>query len=153
MKIAIGSDHAGWKKKEDLKNYLHQKRHLVADYGTFSEVPVDYPDIALKVAQAVRRNRFMRGILLCGSGLGMCIAANKVKGIRAANCYNRLTAKLSREHNDSNILCLGARLLSLKQIKDITNVWLTTDFSAPPERIRHQRRIAKIKKIENNNNL
>lgn len=144
MKIAIGSDHAGWPVKEKVKRYLKTLRHSVIDFGTDCEVSVDYPDYAKKVSQVVARGKARYGILLCRSGLGMCIAANKIKGIRAVNCYDRQTAELARRHNDANILCLGARLLNFAQIKGIINIWLATSFEVG----RHQRRIDKISRLE-----
>lgn len=166
MKIAIASDHAGWQIKEKVKKYLvslksrplrpvSSHRRLsglqsaieIKDFGADSEDSVDYPDFGAKVARAVASGKFRYGILICGSGLGMCIVANKVKGIRAVNCYDKTTAKISRRHNDANILCLGARLLDMKQIKGIIKVWLNTPFEAG----RHQRRIDKISRLESKN--
>lgn len=144
MKIALASDHAGWALKEKVKKYLKKLKHSVKDFGTDSETSVDYPDYAEKVATAVADKKARYGILICGSGLGMCIAANKSEGIRAVNCYNRKTAELARRHNDANILCLGARLLNFAQIKRIINIWLATSFEGG----RHQRRIDKISCLE-----
>jgi ribose 5-phosphate isomerase B len=141
MKIAIGSDHAGWQAKEKIKAYLKPLKHSVSDMGTHSEESVDYPDYAYKVARAVAQKKAAFGILVCGSGIGMCIAANKVKGIRAANCYDTLTASLARLHNNANVLCLGARLIPANKIKAIIKMWITTPFEGG----RHERRVRKIK--------
>ena len=146
MKIAIASDHAGWQVKERVKKYLVTLKHSIKDFGTDSENPVDYPDFGVAVARAVASGKFRCGILICGSGLGMCIVANKVKGIRAVNCYDKTTAELSRRHNDANILCIGARLLDMKQIKGIIKVWLNTSFEGG----RHQRRVDKISRLDRN---
>ena len=146
MKIAVGSDHAGYEAKEMLLNHLKAEGHSVIDKGAFSLDSVDYPDIAKKVAEAVVSKESDRGILICGTGIGMSIAANKVKGIRAALCHDINTAKMSREHNDANILVMGARVLPSELILEMTDIWLVTDFLAD----RHQRRIEKISSIEEN---
>jgi ribose 5-phosphate isomerase B len=143
MKIALASDHAGWKTKEEVKKYLGELKHSVKDFGTDSEDSVDYPDFAIKAAKAVKAGKAKYGILICGSGIGMCIAANKIKGIRAANAYSKLTAELSRRHNNANVLCLGARILDMKIIKDIIKVWLETPFEGG----RHQRRVDKLNNL------
>lgn len=144
MKIAVGSDHAGFEMKEKIKPFLKKLGNEVSDFGTNNKEPVDYPDYALKVAEAVSRNEFERGILFCGTGLGMSIAANKIPGIRAVPCYDIEAAKLSREHNDANILAIGARLTDLEKAKNIIKVWLETNFLGE----RHLKRIEKIKNIE-----
>lgn len=144
MKIAIASDHAGFEMKEQIKNFLKDLGHEAKDYGTFEKASVDYPDLALKVSEAVAKNESERGILFCGTGLGMSIAANKVPGIRATLCYDKNTAELSRKHNDANILTLGARIIELNQAKEIVYVWLKTEFEGE----RHSKRIEKIKEIE-----
>jgi ribose 5-phosphate isomerase B len=146
MKIAIASDHAGFEMKEIIKPFLKGLKHEVKDFGTCDTKPVDYPDFALKVASAVAKKQYERGILFCGTGLGMSIAANKVNGIRAVLCYDTETARLSREHNDANILTIGARVIDIENVKEIIKVWLKTDFLGE----RHLRRIEKIKDIENN---
>ncbi|MBI4711715.1 MAG: ribose 5-phosphate isomerase B [Planctomycetes bacterium] len=156
MKIAIASDHAGYKTKELIKTFLKENNHSYQDFGADSEDSVDYPDYAFKVAEAVGRGEYERGILICGTGLGMCIAANKVKGIRAVACHNESTAEMSRQHNDANILCLGARVIEQDKMKGIIKVWLQTEFEGdPPEQPksfgragRHQRRIDKISEHE-----
>ncbi len=144
MKIAIASDHAGFEMKEEVKGFLKELGHEYKDFGTEDKKPVDYPDFALKVANAVSKNECERGILFCGTGLGMSIVANKISGIRAVLCYDINTAKLSREHNDANILTLGARIIEFEKAKRIISVWLETDFLGE----RHSKRIEKIKEIE-----
>jgi ribose 5-phosphate isomerase B len=140
MKIAIGSDHAGYELKEDIKKYLKRNKISFNDLGAYSSDPVDYPDIAKKVARAVglKKNKF--GILICGTGIGMAMAANKVKGVRAAVSHNVFTAKMSRAHNDANILTLGARVLSNKLAIKIVAAFLETPFEGG----RHLRRVRKI---------
>lgn len=144
MRLLIGSDHAGYKLKEEIKKFSKKLGHQVIDYGTTSEEPIDYPDISEKVAKDVVKNNG-RGILVCGSGTGMTISANKIRGARAALCYDEFTARVSRAHNDANILCLAGRDMSQKQAKKITKAWLETEFSNEE---RHKRRVAKIKKLE-----
>jgi ribose 5-phosphate isomerase B len=145
VKIAIGSDHAGFKLKEEIKKHLAKQKIEVADLGTNSEEAVDYPDFAFPVAEAVSSKKADRGILICGSGVGMVVAANKVKGIRAVNAYDENTAKQSREHGDCNVLCLAGRKLSTDQALKIVDIWLKTPFSGDE---RHIRRIGKIAKRE-----
>lgn len=144
MKISIGSDHAGFELKEKIKEYLLELGHECEDFGTSSTESVDYPDFALKVAESVVKKECDRGILICGSGLGMSMAANKVPGIRAALCSNPEMAKMSREHNDANVLTIGARLMDENTAKEIVRVWLTTEFAGD----RHLRRVNKIRDIE-----
>lgn len=145
MKIAIGSDHAGFKLKEEIKKHLAKQKTEVADFGTNSEESCDYPDFAFPVAEAVSSNKADRGILICGSGVGMVVAANKVKGIRAVNAYDEYTARQSREHGNCNVLCLAGRKLSSEQSLKIVDIWLNTPFSGDE---RHKRRIDKIAKRE-----
>jgi ribose 5-phosphate isomerase B len=145
MKIAIGSDHAGFELKEKIKKLLDELVYKYKDFGTNSNDSVDYPDYGLKVAEGVARKEYDRGILICGSGIGMCMTANKVPGIRAALCHDVETAKLSREHNDANVLTFGARMIDEKTAKDIVKIWLKTEFLGD----RHLRRVNKIKDIEN----
>lgn len=145
MKVIIGSDHAGFRTKERLKRYLENKRIKFEDLGTDSERPVDYPDFAEKVAKKVAKSRNNRGILVCGSGTGMAIAANKIKGIRAVAAYDTYSARMSRTDNDTNVLGLRGRAFPFKKITDIIDVWLKTPFSRKP---RHKRRIIKIKRLE-----
>ncbi|MFH1347167.1 MAG: ribose 5-phosphate isomerase B [Candidatus Margulisiibacteriota bacterium] len=143
MKIAIGSDHAGYKFKEIVKGYLKRKKIDFKDFGTHSEESVDYPDYAYPVAEAVAKGQFDRGILVCGSGVGMCITANKVKGIRAVLAHDTYTAKQSRQHGDCNVLCLAGKKLSKAKGTKIVDVWVKSEFSGEE---RHLRRIRKIEK-------
>lgn len=144
MKIAIASDHAGFALKENIKKLLEKLGYEYKDFGTYSDKRVDYPDYALKVAENISKKKYDRGILICGSGIGMCITANKVPGIRAALCNTVEMAKLSREHNDSNILTFGARMIGEDTAEDIVKVWLKTEFLGD----RHLKRINKISEIE-----
>jgi len=144
LKIAIGSDHAGYRLKGELLEYIREFGHEIEDVGTQSEDSVDYPDFALKAALLVREGRSDLGILVCGTGLGMAIAANKVPGIRAVNCSDTFSARLSREHNDANILCLGARVVGPGLARDIVKAWLEASFQGG----RHQKRVSKIMEIE-----
>ena len=147
MKITLASDHAGYKLKEAIKEFL--KEHEFIDFGTGSTESIDYPDTGFKAAEAVARGECERGILICGSGLGMSIVANKVKGIRAALCNSEELARLSREHNDANILVLQGRFISPELAKKIVQTWLSTKFDGG----RHQRRIDKISKYERGEKL
>ena len=144
MKIIIGSDHAGFKRKEELKKFLDNKKIEYEDVGTHSKDSVDYPDFAEKVARKVASNKTYKGILVCGSGTGMTIAANKVKSIRAVAAYDNYTAKMSRVDNDTNVLGLRGRGFPLDKTKRIISTWINTKFSNKP---RHKKRIAKIDKI------
>lgn len=137
MKIAIGSDHGGFALKQILIQYLEEKGYEMADLGTHSEDSVDYPVYGHKVAHAVLTDEIDRGILVCGTGIGIGIAANKVKGVRAALCYDVDTARLSREHNNANIISMGGRTTDVQTAKDMVDVFLTTDFEGG----RHQRRV------------
>lgn len=143
MKIAIGSDHGGFKLKQQIIRYLQQK-HKVEDFGAYSEESCDYPLIAYKVAKAVGSKKFSKGILICKSGIGNSIVANKVKGVRAALCYNIKAATLSRKHNDANVLVIGALFTNLPKAKNIISIWLKTKF----EDGRHRRRLRQIERIE-----
>lgn len=143
-RIALGADHGGWALKEGLKRFLQDSGYLVLDCGTQSNEAVDYPDFALKVANAVKSTQAFRGIMVDGVGTGSCMVANKVPGIRAAHCYDRLTARNSREHNDANVLTLGGQVLSLDEAKLIVSTWLNTSFAGG----RHQRRLSKIEQAE-----
>ncbi|MCK4357434.1 MAG: ribose 5-phosphate isomerase B [Candidatus Cloacimonetes bacterium] len=142
-KIILASDHAGFQLKKVLLDYLRKKID-VTDFGTFNEESVDYPDYGFPAAEKVANGEFERGILICGSGLGMSIVANKVKGIRAALCTSIDIAKLSRQHNNANILVLPGRFMKEDLAQKIVKVWLTTEF----EDGRHQRRLDKIQKFE-----
>lgn len=139
-KIVIGSDHAGFKLKEKIIPYLKQLKYDIEDLGTYSEKPVDYPSIGKKVAEKVAKTNSI-GILICGAGIGMCIVANKIKGIRAALSYDEFTAKVARKHNNANILCLGGRTNSAKNYKKIIKTFLETDFSKEE---RHRRRVKQM---------
>ena len=145
MKIAIGSDHRGFEAKEQIKAIIHQLGYEVIDFGTTSNNPVDYPDVAYLAAMAVAKKQADRAILICGTGIGMCIAANKIKGIRAALCNDELTAQISRHHNDANILCISGDMTGEVLIRKMVEVWLSTEFSGG----RHKRRVQKIIAIEN----
>ena len=144
MKIGIGTDHRGFELKELLKTLLQKNGHRVTDYGVFDENPADYPDTAFALTKDWQRKKIERGVLICGSGLGMSIAANKVKGIRATLCLNEKIAKMARNHSDSNVLVLSANFTPPVQAKKIVKVWLTEGFEGG----RHQRRIKKITKFE-----
>ena len=139
-KIFISSDHAGFKLKETIKSYLIKKKRDFEDLGPYNSARVDYPDFAHKVARKVRNNKNNIGILVCGSGMGMNIAANRHKNIRAAQCFNLKSTKLSRLHNDANIITLGSRLLKKKIVMQLINVFLITKFEGG----RHKKRINKI---------
>jgi ribose 5-phosphate isomerase B len=146
MKIALGSDHAGYPLKKEIIEWLERAGMSYYDFGCYSGTESsDYPDAALAVAKAVGDGEAIRGILVCATGIGMSIAANKVDGIRAAACHDCFSAHSTMEHNDSNILCLGARVIGPGLALDIVNVWLNTEFS---NEARHCRRIDKIRQIE-----
>jgi ribose 5-phosphate isomerase B len=144
MKIAIGSDHRGFEVKQRIIPVLQHLGHEIMDVGTTSRESVDYPDFAFAVAQAVRTGQVERGILICGTGIGMCIAANKVPGVRAAPCHDSITAEMSRRHNDANVLCLSADLLGGDLIDRMVRIWLETPFESG----RHARRVEKILRFE-----
>lgn len=142
--IIIGSDHAGYQVKAVLKNILIKEYNLeVIDKGVNSEEPSDYPDIALAVAKSIKAGEANKAILICATGIGMSIAANKLQGIRAAVCHNKIAATYSKKHNNANILCLGSRVNTIEEIKEIVTIWLTTDFEGE----RHLRRLKKIEQI------
>ena len=142
--IALGADHAGWELKEALKAWLIESGHQILDFGTHSPQSVDYPDYALQVGEAVASGKAERGLLVCGTGIGMAMTANKVPGIRAALCSDPFMARMSREHNDANVLTLGGRLMGPEMALDILRRWIETDFAGG----RHQRRVDKIADIE-----
>jgi ribose 5-phosphate isomerase B len=142
--IAIGSDHGGFALKEKLKPIFEEFGLHVKDVGVLEEKPVDYPDIARQVAEIVARGEALRGVIIDGAGIGSCIVANKFPGIRAALCYDKASARNSREHNDSNVLTLGGRLLTSSQAEDVLRVWLSTPFAGG----RHAARVQKITEIE-----
>ena len=143
--IALGSDHGGFLLKEAIKQHLEEQGYEVKDFGCFSEDHIDYPTIAVPVAKAVVSGECERAILCCGTGLGMSIAANKVKGIRAACCSDYFSAKYTRAHNDANALCLGARVIGPGAALELVEVFLQTPFEGG----RHQRRVDQITEIEN----
>jgi ribose 5-phosphate isomerase B len=140
MRIAVASDHAGFKYKTAIAAHLKQLGHEVVDFGTHSEEPVDYPDFIRPAAEAVARGKCERGVVLGGSGNGEAMAANRVKGVRCALCWNETTARLSRQHNDSNVISLGERLITEDQALAIVDIWLTTEFEGG----RHLARIRKL---------
>jgi ribose 5-phosphate isomerase B len=144
MRIALGSDHRGYEKRLRILEYLRTSGHEVLDLGVFVREACDYPDFAFEVALAVSQGRADRGILVCGTGIGMCIAANKVPGVRAALCYDVITAEMSRRHNDANILCLSGDLLGDEVVQRMVKVWLETEFEGG----RHSRRLEKIARFE-----
>ena len=144
MKIAIGSDHGGFPKKKEIESLLTQLGCKIVDVGCHSEDSCDYPDYARKVAKAVAGRQVDKGILLCGTGIGMAIAANKVPGVRAAVCWSVKTAELAAEHNQANVLCLSGRFLSTDLLKKMVKAWLETEFGGG----RHERRVRKIGQIE-----
>ena len=145
--IAIGSDHGGYKLKEEIKKYLEEKEIEYEDCGTFSEESVDYPEIAKAVATEIQNKQCDKGILICRSGIGMSIVANKFKGIRCAKCDNEEEAKFSRMHNDSNVLALGADYIETNEAIRVVRMWLATQFEGG----RHAERIKIITEIENEN--
>lgn len=145
MKVAIAADHRGHAMKEKIAVLLADAGHEVFDMGTNSTKSCDYPDIGYKAAKAVAESEIERGILVCGTGIGMSIVANKVPGIRAAVCTDELTAQISRRHNNSNVLCLAADVLGDDVVRRIVNGWMDTEFEGGG---RHARRVAKIKAIE-----
>lgn len=144
MRIAIGTDHRGYLIRTKLIELVERLGHEVVDVGSNSPDPVDYPDIAARVASLVSKGEVDRGILICGTGLGMCIAANKFPGVRAAPCHDDLTAEMSRRHNDLNVLCLSADLLGGRLIDRMVEIWLATQFEGG----RHARRVDKIRALE-----
>ncbi len=144
VRVALGSDHAGFQLKEKIKDYLTDKEIAFTDFGVGAPEPTDYPDIALAVAEAVARGEYEHGILVCGTGIGMAIAANKVPGVRAALCHDVFSAEAARSHNDANVLALGERVLGPGLAWAIVETWLRTPFAGG----RHARRVEKIRKIE-----
>jgi ribose 5-phosphate isomerase B len=147
MKVAIASDHGGLKIREEIKGLLKDMGIEFEDFGCDCETSVDYPDYALPVAQKVANGEFDRGILICGTGIGMSIAANKVKGIRCALAHDTFSARATRQHNDTNILAMGERVIGPGLARDIAKIWLITEFEGG----RHATRVGKITDIEKNN--
>jgi len=146
MKVAIGADHAGFEVKEKIKKLLDEMQIPYEDVGTNSTEPVDYPDFGAKVGRKVASGEADQGIVVCGSGIGIAIAANKIKGVRAAQAWNEETARLARQHNNANVLAIGARVLPEEEILKIIRAWFSADFDGG----RHERRIEKIKALEEN---
>lgn len=142
MKIAIGADHGGFVAKQAVIEHLKKQGYDLKDFGTDSEESCDYPDIAHEVSETVAEGQFKLGILICGTGIGMSMAANKVPGIRAALCGDSYSARMAREHNDSNVLCLGARVIGLGPMLDIVDAYVEGSFSGG----RHSKRVEKIEK-------
>ena len=144
MKIAIGCDHGGLEHKNAIGEFLKESGHEVVDFGIYEQVSVDYPDIAKKVCESIIKGETERGILVCGTGIGMSIAANKYKGIRAAACSEHFSAKYTRLHNNSNVLCLGGRVVGVGTAIELAELFVNTEFEGG----RHQNRIDKIAEIE-----
>jgi len=144
MKIAVASDHRGYVVKGKILALIAELGHEALDMGTDSSESVDYPDYGAKVAEAISSGAVDRGILICGTGMGMCITANKFAGVRACTCHDDLTAEMSRRHNDANVLCLSADLLGDRLVNRMVEIWLKTHFEAG----RHARRVEKITRIE-----
>lgn len=147
MKIALGCDHGGLEHKNAILEHLKARGFEVTDFGIYEQVSVDYPDIAIKVANAIKDGECQRGILVCGTGIGMSLAANKVKGIRAAACSEHFSAKYTRLHNDSNILCLGGRVIGVGTALELVDLFVDTEFEGG----RHATRVGKITAIEERN--
>jgi ribose 5-phosphate isomerase B len=144
LRVAIASDHGGFKLKSEIIAFLHKENIEYRDFGTYSGESVDYPDYALPVAQAVSTGDFTRGIICCGTGIGVSIAANKVSGIRAALFHDTFSARAAREHNDANVLTMGERVIGAGLALDIVKIWIETEFQGG----RHARRLEKISKME-----
>jgi len=144
MKIVLGSDHAGFELKADLRAYLIEQDIAICDVGVAGETPADYPEIARAVAEKISRREFERGILVCGSGIGMSIVANRFPGVRAALCHDLYTARMSREHNDANLLVLGGRLIGKGLAREMIKVWLESIFQGG----HHQRRLDQIESLD-----
>ncbi len=144
MKVALGSDHAGYRLKQDIIRTLNELGIEYEDYGCTSEASCDYPDFGIPVARAVASGKADRGILVCGTGIGMCITANKVRGIRASLCHDEFSARVTRKHNDANVLTLGARVIGPGLACEIVKTWLTTEYEGG----RHARRLAKVALLE-----
>jgi RpiB/LacA/LacB family sugar-phosphate isomerase len=142
--VALGADHAGYALKEELKSWLLTRGHEVVDCGTESTGSVDYPDYAVRVGSVVASGEAARGVLVCGTGVGMAIAANKIPGVRAAACADAYTARLAREHNDANVLALGARVTARDAAVEILAAWLGAEFAGG----RHARRVAKLAELD-----
>lgn len=144
MRIAIGSDHRGYQLKQLLGDLIRSKGHEVEDVGADGEESVDYPDFAEQVARKISAGEIDRGVLICGTGIGMAITANKFKGVRAGTCTDEVTAEISRRHNNLNVLCLSADMVSPRTAERMVQIWIETEFEGG----RHQRRLDKIAEIE-----
>lgn len=144
MRVAVASDHGGFPLKEELKRFLAEEGHLFIDFGCYDTQAVDYPDYAFRVAEAVMQGLFDRGIVVDGAGIGSCMVANKVPGVRAALCYDVSTARNAREHNDANVLTLGGGLIGPQLARQVAQVFLATEFAGG----RHARRVDKLKAVE-----
>ncbi len=144
MRIAVGSDHAGFQLKQDIVDHLHAAGHDIVDLGADDTTSVDYPDFGAAVGQAVASGDVETGIALCGSGIGICIAANKIVGVRAATVHDVTSARLARQHNDANVLCIGARFVGPQVALDAVDAFMAADFEGG----RHTRRVEKISKLE-----
>lgn len=144
MKIALGCDHGGLEHKNAIGEFLKENGFEVVDFGIYEQVSVDYPDIAKKLCESILKGEAERGILVCGTGIGMSIAANKFKGIRAAACSEHFSAKYTRLHNNSNVLCLGGRVIGVGTAVELADIFVNTEFEGG----RHQKRIDKITEIE-----
>ena len=147
MKIAVGCDHNGLTVKKAIMDLLQEEGHSYYDFGCYDSSSVDYPDIAREVAEAVAQKGFDQGVLVCGTGIGMSMTANKVKAVRAALCHDTFSARMSREHNDANVLCLGGNILAPAMAREIAQAFLNSRFTGEKEE-RHARRVKKIKTLE-----
>lgn len=145
MTIGLGADHAGYHLKNIVRSYLQQQGITVRDFGTHTDSPCDYPDFAVMVANAVAQGECDLGILICGTGVGMSISANKVRGIRAAHAQDPVTARLARQHNDANVLCMGGRIIGAELAMEIVSAFLNASFTSEE---RHTRRVHKVKMLE-----
>ena len=146
MRIAIAADHAGFSIKDEVINLTQAHGHDVSDLGTYNQEPVDYPDFAVKVGKAIQDGQADRGILICGSGVGVCIAANKIKGVYACVCHDTYSAHQGVEHDNMNVLCIGSRIVGIELIKDIVSTFLAAEFCKED---RFLRRVEKIRRLEN----
>lgn len=144
MKVALAGDHGGFRLKENIAAFFRECGIEYTDFGTFSEDPVDYPDIALKVAESVQSGEFEQGVICCGTGIGVAITANKVPGIRASQCHDTFSARAAREHNNANVLTLGERVIGFGLAREIVRVWLEAEFQGG----RHAPRVDKIGLVE-----
>lgn len=144
MRIALGSDHRGFDMKQAIISLLDRMKYEYHDFGSYDKESVDYPDFAIRVSREVGSKHFDYGILICGTGIGMCIVANKIKGVRAASCHDVFEAQRARQHNDANVLCLGGDNTDINLALDITRTFLTTEFEGG----RHQRRVDKINSLD-----